>query len=479
MKKIVLLTLMSFYTLIMVSADNTGFHVRDRYIKRIHQEIEVYLNVEIGEKCVRRNYKLILTPVLYKGEMEQEFAPIVVETRRSRILDRREGINEKNVYGAKNGATVNYIAKVPYQDWMDGASLRLSQLACGCCETELTDETLGEAFFLNFTPYNAKLQYSYIKPEAEKVKYRFERDSSYVQFKQGQSVLLPKYTNNERELAKIKESIDLVSDNKGVKITNIDLLGTCSPEASWDFNTQLANRRVKVIKAYLNSNYKLENEKILTNIYPEDWKKFREIIAQSQLSEREAILAIIDSEISADAKDAKLSRMPVYGYLMRDIYPLLRKVYYKVNYTVMPFSLEQSKEVYQRNTKNLDLSELYTISSSYAEGTDSYYEPFLIGADLFPEDPTANINAAQVALAKGEVDKAIYYAERVTDNNQPEYYNLMGVLAMHKEQWSEAERFFQIASDASLPAATHNLNELKKKLESKIEIDKQEKTFNF
>ena len=75
---------------------------------------------------------------------------------------------------------------------------------------------------------------------------------------------------------------------------------------------------------------------------PEDWKGLERAVAEGDLADKEALLAIIrDPAITdPDRRDARLKTVAggePYRHLLQEIYPALRHSDYGVNYTISSF----------------------------------------------------------------------------------------------------------------------------------------------
>lgn len=81
--------------------------------------------------------------------------------------------------------------------------------------------------------------------------------------------------------------------------------------------------------------------------------------------------------------------------------------------------------------QTLRLNELFAVAGSYPKGSTEYNDVLDLTARLFPDSPEANINAAAVALTKGETAKARRYLERFA--TMPIAYNNMAYSAYRKE----------------------------------------------
>lgn len=459
------------------AAKNKKIFPRDIECVREGREITVKFMLNM-EQSVSDNYKIILTPLLKKGNGEAILKSILFETRRTRILDKRnKTVSSDYGFNGQYNKTLFYTTTLPYEPWMHGASLYLKTKIIGCCSE--SDEQYPVVSNISFIPdpvdvYQIQPQFSLIKPEVEIPKVRHERGSAYVEFRQGSSTLRSDYRENMRELNKIKKSIDEVKRNDGTIITGIMLSGTCSPEASWEFNSRLASERANSVKAYVSRTYGVKDTLLKVSSYPEDWSTFRQIIEASDRMDKGKLLTVIDSDDQPDQKEQKLSAMLDYSYLLTNIYPLLRRVDYQINYEVKGFDLEESRNMFRLNPKNLSLNELYILANSYSVSSPEFEQIFEVAAREFPEDPVANINAAVVALRRMDVELADTYLMRISDVVDAQYLNLKGIVAIYKGEYEQAQQFLQMAREEGCKDALHNQEEFIRKMNNTRLIEERE-----
>ena len=110
------------------------------------------------------------------------------------------------------------------------------------------------------------------------------------------------------------------------------------------------------------------------------WDSVRHWVAASDIRYRDEVLAIIDN-YAPDARDAKiraLDKGATYNMLLHDVYPGLRRTDYTIDYTVLPFAVEEGKKVIRTNPQYLSLNELYQIALSYPQDSPEYEEVFMI-----------------------------------------------------------------------------------------------------
>ena len=84
-------------------------------------------------------------------------------------------------------------------------------------------------------------------------------------------------------------------------------------------------------------------------------------------------------------------------------------------------------------------------------------------------DPVANLNAANIAMGKGDYASAKNYLAKA--GNAPEAVHAKGVLSMLTGDLAEAESLLKQAQDMGVKAAAINLEELRKKIEDNAVFD--------
>lgn len=69
----------------------------------------------------------------------------------------------------------------------------------------------------------------------------------------------------------------------------------------------------------------------------------------------------------------------------------------------------------------LSLEEFYLLAQSYPAGSKEFDEVFDIAVRMFPNDPVANLNAANAAMASGHLDSAEKYLAKSGDSADADY----------------------------------------------------------
>lgn len=434
----------------------------------VGMDVTVPADLEISSSSM-----LTLTPMLVeKGEngANQTLPAIYVYGRNRQLLAERANkipADAFEVVRRDNGTaqTVHYTARVPYEKWMNGADLKMMGTISGCANC-LKDEDLAQVYPVLLEPYKVQPLIAFVKPEAE-VKQRAEKGNAYLDFPVNQTKIYPEYRRNPMELAEINRTINVVKENSDTKITGISLHGYASPEGSYANNTRLAKGRSEALKTYIMKEYGLSADMFTVQSTPEDWAGLRAYVEKNDVANKAKVLEIIDSQMdNLDAKENKIKALDgaMYQALLRDCYPALRHTDYVVHYTVRAYSVEEAKALLKSRPQLLSLEEMYLVAQTYQEGSDEFNEVFDIAVRMYPEDSTANINAAAMELKRGNTEQAVRYLQRSSQTNATAQNN-QGVYHMLTGDLDKAEACFKKAKELGSAQADGNLEEVRKKRE--------------
>lgn len=314
--------------------------------------------------------------------------------------------------------------------------------------------------------YQPQYQTAYVTPVAEAEKTRQLSGRAFLDFVVNKTDIRPSYRRNADELAKVVQTIDVVRQDSFATITGISIHGYASPEGSYSNNVRLAEGRAKAFADYVQGLISLPGSVVAVQSTPEDWQGLRDyIIGQPDLS---ILLPIVDdTSLDPDQKERQMkNRYPQqWRYLLDNVMPALRHSDYEVAYTIRPFSIEEAKAIIRTKPQHLSLNEMFLVANTYPVGSEDYDETFLTAVRMYPADQTANLNAAVISLNRGDLTAAEHYLQKA--GNSAEAQNARALLAIRQNRLDEAERLLQ---QSTLPQAQHNLNELRKYINSLITL---------
>ena len=253
-----------------------------------------------------------------------------------------------------------------------------------------------------------------------------------------------------------------MKNDPDITVTSIFIAGTASPEGPYDNNVYLAKNRTIALKDYVTNLYNFPKDFIQTDYDPVDWKGLREWLENNPIENRDLILAIVNSDIEDYARNSKIRKdFPVqYQWLLKNVYPALRHSDYRIEYQIRQYtSVEEIAEVIKTTPQKLSLSEMYTLAASLQPGTPEYNDVFEIAVRMYPNDETANLNAANAALARGD----LLYAERYLEKagNSPEAVYARGILEGYNGNYAEGVALVEKAKAMGLQNVDATLENMK------------------
>ena len=434
-----------------------------------NERVDVAFKLNLSHLKLKAEQQLILTPMLAADGDTTALQPVIINGRSQQIRMMRASKRAKKyaegkepiVVLRKNGTeqSISYSQTIMRKQPLESDVLQLfaAQDLCGCGDLQDQDRTL----LANIDNLDAWMPaIAFVKPAAEARKQRAEKGEAYLSFRVNKTDIVVDLFDNTRELAKITKTIDLVRDDKNVEITGINIHGFASPDGPYANNERLARERAASLKNYVSHLYTIDNKLFSSNSTPEDWGGFRHKVQQSQLANKEEILKIANSNLAPDDKDKRIRQLypQDYAVIMSDIYPRLRHSDYTVSYTVRPFSVEEAKQILKTRPQQLSLQEMYLVAQTMEEGSAEFNEVFDIAVRMFPNDPTANLNAACADLQRRDVTSAEKHLLKA--GNSAEALNARGALAVMKKDYALARQLFADAAAAGSADAKANGNRI-------------------
>jgi outer membrane protein OmpA-like peptidoglycan-associated protein len=313
---------------------------------------------------------------------------------------------------------------------------------------------------------------TFIRPKKEVVKERNEILTLRINFIVDRHDVLPNYANNAAELKKADDLLGLLS-GKGetYRVTSASIRGYASPEAPYDYNLKLSQRRADSFKQYLASKYGLSNlPEFSAKGMGEDWDGLRLAVEQSHMPYKQEVLSIIDGVGIFNGREKKLMDLAggdPYRHMLRVLYPPLRRMEMEVAYVVRSFETVEAEGLIDERPQDLSQEEIYEVARKRGaeraarDDRDEYGREYDVAAKYFPDDATANINASSAALVRGDLDEAWQYLSKIQD--VPEAYNNLGVYYWLRGDTERAERYFRLAMNVKgdEEKARRNLEQLR------------------
>lgn len=351
MKRILLLfALLTFSTVTWAQRSSAvhmleGMRISDVAIEHDGDMLYVEMRMELQASHIKGRRARIYTPVLYHGSKSIELTSVGVFGREHYIVDSRQKQkvevipDEWRLRRRDLPAVVSYYAEIPYQQWMNGATLRVEEILYGCCNRV---EAVAEVVVARYEEWVFKPEYVDVKPTAKSQK---GVANAYIDFPLMDANIDPAFADNAVELALIDRFFASCCD-KSKQINTIHIVGYASPDGEYQANAELAQHRAEALRSYIMKLGNMPENLFTLNSVSEDWEGVIEWLTGSKLQNRNAIIDIIKGQMTPDEKEAAISsHYPQdFAVMLEECYPPLRRATYVVNYEVCSEGLDAASK---------------------------------------------------------------------------------------------------------------------------------------
>ena len=301
-------------------------------------------------------------------------------------------------------------------------------------------------------------------PDAEGTKIRTIQGRAFLDFPVNETVIYPRYRRNPEELQRLNKTIENALFDKSFKVQRVVLHGYASPESPYSNNTRLAKGRTQSLKSYVCRKFGINESVIETHYTPEDWNNLRTFIEtrgesrrvkgniwyeregivetpvmpQYVIDSRQELLDVIDLDMDPDEKEAVLKKVNggrPYNWLLQHVYPGLRHTDYIIEYVVRHYPVKEARRLIYTHPEALSIEEMYHVAQSYEEGSDGWLDALLIAARQYPDDATANLNAACGCVKARRMTDARRYLQKAGTSEEARYLKDVMDAMEGKKSW--------------------------------------------
>ena len=440
---------------------DTQVTVQNFQVANTAEKTIVTMDFILDSLDVPSNRYRAFTPVIRTddGQQVQRLKTLIVSGRRQNIVFERDGIDPLYADNCENIRRVNgtwqsysYTDAVQSQPWFGGANVYVECDLCGCGDS-LKNEQVFLATLQKPDPYDLINLVDVVPAPAKKD--RSLHGSAYITFVVDRWEVKPDYMNNHRELRKITDTLDVMVADQNVSVRQVKIHGYASPESPYEHNRMLATNRAKSLTDYVSKLYNLPaNVFAPAEATPENWEGLRRAVvdmSEEILPHKQQILALIDdTSLKPDPKEQKIKQQypEEYRYLLREVYPGLRRSDYDISFNFSDFTLEQAKEIYKTKPYQLSLRELWDVAHTMQIGSNEYNRAMQQAVNIYPDDPVANLNLANIAIKQKDLLKAETLLERAGDS--AEAFNARATVAILQARYDDAEALLKQAEQRGL-----------------------------
>ncbi|MBQ9548907.1 MAG: hypothetical protein IJV01_07120, partial [Bacteroidales bacterium] len=189
---------------------------------------------------------------------------------------------------------------------------------------------------------------------------RIAGKENHILFLVGSTSIEPAHAGND---AALKNIAAMLESTLPEQVESVVVIAGGSIDGSVAANERVARQRGAALQEWIENNYPQYKGKITLVSRGEDWAELRENVVSDNGLDAEAksrILAIIDSNDSADAKEAKLRELDSWNYLQDNILPATR---YATANIKLKAETDNTLAGLNENTNNNDNTNTATVPS--------------------------------------------------------------------------------------------------------------------
>lgn len=475
------------------SAFKGQLHISDESFSVQGSLLRVRMRVTYNDHLLNKGETLNFTPMLKSGFQHQALSSVVIvgkgvdSTRiRANIPVVLRDRHKSDSYG------FDYDTTIPYASWMDQASLYIeseerSRSGKGHVYEDMVFErlrfgrapastpelsvanTATSAANPQTSPYTPSVQFPYsATPQAQPAWVQILEPTQLkddgltvtgtIQLSDSRKIgSMSTKRFNEAVFRELRSALSSQLSVSGTSINTLSLTGYGAPIGNYKQNETRSAARAMELKQYLMSRKGEAPNSVNVSWVAEDWDSIRSLTALSSLRLRDAALDIMRNVEVTNGREAQLKMLgggTLYESLVDVVFPQVCRIEYMVTLRREPTGDAISAE------RSVSLHGMYVTACNFVKGSREFNDIIDLSARLYPNYAEACINAAGVALMRGDLQRAEEYLKGL--DTDPRAYNNLGVLHLLRGDMSKAEVYLMMAQAANVPEAGRVLAGIKR-----------------
>ena len=427
------------------------FAVTPQVLEAVNGEVPVTVSGTFPEKYFPKKAVITATPVLKweGGSVRGEDYTFIGE--------KVEGNNQMIPYATGGNftmkSTFDYVPEMAQSELFIEFAAKVKNKTKALPAVKVADGVLATAELYAQTtastePANAADAFQRVIKQAKQANIMFLIQQANLRWSEINSDQMKEFTETLKD-------VNADTDNK--LLENIEVSAYASPDGAIDLNDRLATQREKNAEKHVNK--MLKKNKIEANIdaeyTAEDWEGFQELVAGSNIPDKELILRVLSMYNDPEAREREIKNISsVYSELAEEILPQLRRARITLNYQLIGRSDDEILAAIKSDATVLSLEELL-YGASLIENADEKVAAYKKTTELFPNDYRAFNNLAELAIKAADYEGAKKYLSRAAklNANAAEVNTNLGMIALIEGNVADAENYLVKGTDSEANAA--------------------------
>lgn len=404
-------------------------------IESVGNEVPAKVTGHIPSKFMVKNARVTATPVLKWSEGEVKGEPSIIQGEEVRA--------NGQVVSYKEGGTVLIPFKAPYQSGMEQSDLWLEfEVDQNGKLYVLPQVKVGNGVISTSTLASAKTVTPALAPDNFQ-KVITEQYSANIHFLINQANVRSSELKSD-QYSDLNKQLQEASKAKDREIAGVKVNSYASPEGSYKFNEQLAQKREKnttsVIESQMKKDKITEFGELTSSFTPEDWDGFKELVEKSNIQDKELIISVLNMYNDPEDREREIRNLSsVFNELADQILPQLRysRIIATINvigktdqelvdiYSSEPSKLTADEMLYMATLTNDDMRKMdiyRTVTETYPNEYRGYNDLGMVqykrgdyssaranfnkAHELNPQAKEPTMNLGLISMLEGNMQKA-------------------------------------------------------------------------
>ena len=427
-----------------LSADN--FTVVPSPLEAVSNEVPVTINGRFPEKYMKKKAEVTVIPVLRFAGKEVMGEPATFQGEK--VI----GNNQEISY--RLGGNYVMRASFPYEADMLQSELYLAFDARKGKKTYSVPDVLVAKGVLSTSALLGRTvaesqgaasgdAFQYMTNQSQKSQIKYLINQSKVR-------LSELSTPSIQEFVKVLRAIK--ADQRSFALDGIEVAAYASPDGKQSINERLAKARQASSSDYINK--KLEELDLVsplsTRYTAEDWEGFQELVAASNIQDKEIILRVLSMYEDPEERERQIKNISAaYTELIDEILPELRRARITLNYVLIGRTDDEILKQLDVDASKLSVEELLYVAT-FDECVGKQKDIYTKTVQLYPNDYRAYNNLGLVEQLNGNMAAAKQWFEKAAtiNSNAPEVNANLALVAFTEGKIENAEAYLGRASQA-------------------------------
>lgn len=435
--------------------DSSFFNTVPTPLETVGENVPATVNGSIPAKFMVKNAKVTATPILCwngNGEMSASGSPVVLQGEDVRA--------NGQVVSYQNGGSVNIPFNVAYQPGMEKSELFLdfSVDQKGKVYT-LPRVKVGYGVIATSTLASAATVQPAVAPDNFQ-KVITEKYSADIHFLINQANIRSSQTSKADYIDLNKKLIE-ANAAPNQEIAALTVNSYASPEGSYEFNEQLAQKREQNTAAYLENQLKkdkiTEFGELTSSFTPEDWEGFQQLVEKSNIQDKDLILSVLKMYKDPVQREQEIRNLSsVFNELADQILPQLRYSRVMATINVIGKSDQELIDLFASDPSKLTADEMLYVAT-LTDNNARKMEVYRKATQQFPNDYRGfnNLGMTQYVAHDYQAAASSYKKALQLNPKSKEAEMNLGLIDLLEGRYSQASA--QIGQAAGLPEAADAL----------------------